>query len=985
MASASQIQSNNTISKGFNDANTFYNNIKHGLRYYEITEDSSQYATTLINVGPICNSETSNFSFNMTQYWDQDTMDTNVQNSEKISNDLEWAENSNFHNNTIKNQSGMLVNTIGSTGYIQDNVAFFNNIPNKNSANNIAPNINTISNQNGDGLACDIFGYFHPDFTGSWKFTLTKQNPNDNIYFWISNDHALYDYTAYNADICNNSVSIGQNQYQTSVNLTNGDYVPFRIQIFSKTATSYSNFFNVTPPPLPSQVDPAIGSQYSNPNSGWNYFTVFLNSDNTVYYKNLTYFGLVQSGTKFTCFFVQTSPDNVQSLLAYKPPINPILQYMKVSIDTTVTFAGIGTQDVQDGNPMNIDLPPGVHLNINNATYGLSSDWTYNKYNKVCSPSTKFVKAATTTTQLPLDDPYLPSKPYTSYVGAHTTPTTVYKKTATPVTETQHTDVTSQVQSIVDANGGNQFDINDPQANFLNPITNQKNPNINAAKDLTVQYSYSQKENTNVQNKQLYVDPSTALIMIRYTFYGQETTSPLNMDIAPTCSGDCSNYQMVLTTDAKLVVKDNGGNTVGQIDFASSIIANDPNFNINNLQVNQLWLHDPQAKKSFKAGQTLAGGKKLISSDGRFKLAFSNGELVLTYCYLPYKPAPNGVNYTTTFNVGGTSSTQILYLYRIATRGIIGRKFLQESDADSGKQILHYLPNNSNYILNMSQYTNPHGSQNIYPVFFNGALANSNNYNTATVSSQQECSNYCSNSSTCEHYFFVNNTNNSNTCYYDKSADSNPLYTNTNNNTAIRGSNFYKKNYTINSSGCRDTQDGLGLGYIPSSNPFMNAVTIDYKPSQNAPNLAYYCGLDTYIQANNAVKGAYKNIIGTPNLEGFDNTTVSGQISTSNQNVKQFSQTQDQIDEKYDQTLTKLEDYKMNLDKVADPAYTFSGSDSIIPDKYKNSPSAVPNITLQDGLQKDVNIMLLHQNTMNTLACITAATFLIIAIYIGRE
>ena len=983
MSSELLIQSNNLISTGLNNAHDLYERVKNGLRYFEITEDLNQYPSTLIDVGPICNNETTSFSFDTTQYWDKDVMYANVRNSQKVSNDLEWNENSNFNNGKLQQKPGMLVNTTSATGYNQDDVTFFNNIKDNN-INNVVTSIDTISNINGEGFATDIFGYFHPDYSGEWKFTFTKQNQDDSIYFWISKDRALYDYTSDNADICKNSVSIGNNNYQAAVNLTNGDYVPFRIQIISNNTKTYSYFFNVTPPPSPAQSDASVGSQFFNPNTKWNYFVTFYQADNTVYYKQLNYFGLVQDtkeGTKFNCFFVQTTPQNIQKLLTYKKtPNNPPLQYIKVPIPTPVTFSGGGTAEIQDGNPLNIDLPPGVPLNIDGATYGLSDDWNYNKYINVPYQDTKYIKEATTTTQLSVTDPNLPSKQYTAYEPAYTIPVTRYKQEAIPVTETQHADVKSQVQSMVSANNGNALQLDDPQNVLANPINNPKNPNINVPKNLTVQYSYSQQETKNVQNKTLYLDPSNANITIGFSYYNQAGTSPLTMDKTPTCTGDCSNYQMVLTNDAKLAVNDAGGNMVGYIDLSNSIITVDPNFSLNSCQVNTAWKRDPQAVKSLKANVPLMGGKKLISPDSRFKLSFSNGNLVLSYCYIPYRTADNGVKYTTQVNVGGSTPTQILYLYRIPTRGIIGKKFLNVFDTATGVRKLHYLPNNYNNILNMTTYTNPYGTQNVYPVFSNGALVNSSNYTNVDGSSQQDCSDKCSDTkNNCDHFFLVNNS----TCYFNTNLDSNPLYTTTNNNPSINSSNLYKKNYNIKSD-TKNIQSGLSLLTAPSSNIAINSAYINYTPGKNAPNLAYYSGLDEYIQADAVVKNAYQNVLGK---EGFDQqtTTILQKVSNLKDMSNQFSQTQDQINEKYNQTITNLADYKDKYDKASTPTYKYSGTDSIIPDKYKNDDNLVPAVTIQDGQERDVNIMLLHQNTMNTLACITAATFLIIAIVIGRE
>jgi hypothetical protein len=83
-----------------------------------------------------------------------------------------------------------------------------------------------------------------------------------------------------------------------------------------------------------------------------------------------------------------------------------------------------------------------------------------------------------------------------------------------------------------------------------------------------------------------------------------------------------------------------------------------------------------------------------------------------------------------------------------------------------------------------------------------------------------------------------------------------------------------------------------------------------------------------------------------------------------------------------------LKNYTRNIDKLQDPKYEFgSGADlnflqDLSTDKLNHSFNS-PN--LSDGLQRDINQLLVQENTMYIFSSIVVSSLLILAIMLGRE
>ena len=100
----------------------------------------------------------------------------------------------------------------------------------------------------------------------------------------------------------------------------------------------------------------------------------------------------------------------------------------------------------------------------------------------------------------------------------------------------------------------------------------------------------------------------------------------------------------------------------------------------------------------------------------------------------------------------------------------------------------------------------------------------------------------------------------------------------------------------------------------------------------------------------------------------------------------QYSKLQDNINHEYNKKTHLLDQHADLSNNLASQKYLFNGSESIIPSLYINRPNEKsPEITLDDGMKRDTQILLLEQNRMFTLASISAVTFLILAVFLAKD
>lgn len=964
------------------------------LEYIEITNNT----INLVPIGVFCNDEIPETTISLeknediVQYWTTpDFLDTCLENSAKIIDNLSFEEESKMRSGEIQSKPGVFVSILNSPIYAVGNTNIFLN--NSRSMTTINTDFNNTKIQ--ANTAVELFFYFKPNVTGNWTFTIPAYIKN-KLYskLWVGNDFALYDYTNENSDICNDQNMDGNTGNSpvtntfTLKNVIAGSFIPIRVHVITTSAYSGSSsmaFFTATNP----STNEVIGSN----NATYNYFVALTTDGVKPYLKRSTYFSMVEDTkdkNKYSCWFLKSEPPQYNKLQNLK--LNPKIQYIRSVIPTPLTTVIRGTVVSPENSPISINAPIGVQLDTK-AVYGQPNyNQTIVETQEIKIPKTYGPK--NTLVQLSSND---------KFNGATANiQTNAYKTTETEIRQTytnkivpQSKDATSEVQRYVQQNKLTM------QSNDYPSLTNPATFGNRANNTLTIAYSYV-PDQSQYTNKKIYLD-KTGQIMINYDYGGKTNTEPINIPNPPPKWNDASPCPYVLCLDNKsnpngirLSVMNNN-TLIGFLELLNVGKSGKMPFSITNSR----WLQNPTNKTSLPMNQYISqNDNSLITADGKFKLVIENTQISVIYGIKPFTTVNQKytINFTTKENVDNNNK-QMYYFYRIQSRGLSGKKFLMETNTPNNMKNLHYVPNNSNYILGFSDWLNGNNMFIATPQDYN-----LKNYTTTQTSNIEGCKASCATNTKCEHGFFMKNKSGGNgTCYLDEKNNSNPLISTTNPDIqAYADGTIFKKKYKIINSCVNENNKAMyknSIGYKFSEKDVQN-YNIDYSAVPNRPEMTYYCGLPWYTQNTDEVNNIYKKQgfstmsptadISRKNVEPFDSNCSSQ--ACFNKNIQEltpivnyYSKTQDQISEIHNKTQRNL---KSNMDlsnNLADPLYKYGGGDSDIPYIFTNNVDPKPATTILDGQLMDMKQNSLIHNTIFTLASITTVSVLLIALFVIKD
>lgn len=979
------------------------------IKYIEVSDKYS--LDDLISVGVYCNNEypTTAKYLNPFQYWTfSDTFNQSYLNAGTIINDFCWQEENKLR--SLKRIPGLYVNQINSykNGYNAQDVNIFNN---SNQTGTVMENFNA---QNlSTSSAIELFGYFIPDVTGPWTFTIPAYS-SQNVYskLWINSDYAVFDYMNKNADLCNDkdredtNIFTGANSKPPTstitLQLTKGDIVSLRMHVIttSRFSGSMSNFLSATGPDGVTKI--------TTNNDLNKYFVTITEDGRTPYYKKSKYFALVldpanksddNTKQKYFCWFMDTTPANCATITALK--FNPMLQYIRNLFKLPITLDVTGTIVTNNTMPTDVTIPTGVNLSITDGTWGKQNyDWS--EQIQVPYNVTEYVPGQVTDQTI--------GGNYGAISGhQNTLSTDPYNKTVQKIrvdtvrhSEPQMTNVKNKQQSLTNVNkyhvdaGTYAQQFGDPT--YTGRGTGQSNPGFN---QLTTSYKWTKVEE-DFTNKQLYINPQGAL-MLDYLYGGVNYSSPINISYTPnkwdTNQGPCP-YKLTLEASdnnnrATLVIRNNGA-LVASLDVYNQ---KDPFTKV----TNESWKQHNLIE--FAVGQRLIEGQNALGSkngqgqpDGFFKFSLETVNATLMYSVDPYIPVTiqndkPKFGVTTPFNQ--ENSKQMLYLYRIRSRGLIGKKFLSERNDNLGTKDVYYVPNSNNNMLQHRDFSDKDG----YPILTPDYNKDNYVFYDTNQKTKEQCQSECMISNKCDHYFYVYGAGSSTVgkCYIDNTNNANSIYTTQNTNTTMSGKGVYSvKNDRIISS-C-EYNNGDSLVNREDHSKVMDR-TVYYQPVANQPELTYYCGLARHQQAVQNIKNDYEKREGFSTIgpqlaptvfEPFNAncsnlSCMNANIDSLSPAVQSYSKTQDKISLTYNTTQDRLKRHDDLSDNLADPKYKYNDTNALIPGQFINDPNPQPDTNIIQGQITDMKQNLLVQNTIFTLAAISAASFVIIAMAIGRS
>lgn len=458
-----------------------------------------------------------------------------------------------------------------------------------------------------------------------------------------------------------------------------------------------------------------------------------------------------------------------------------------------------------------------------------------------------------------------------------------------------------------------------------------------------------------------------------------------------TCDGSTQNcaYTLQLTDEGKVVITDSNNNTV--FDFQINI--NPSQFD--KMIVNTDWLDNPKAVNSISVGTKLSQTPLncLISKNGKFKLLFESGKLMIRYCIKPFyvdNSTGSKVYYTNDKNVDYKTKNKIYYLYRAhSSFGITGKKYLLRTDNVDSIKTMEYLPNTSNEVLQFSSFSNVKES---YPLIKSEDLNNivnskiSNvksdiyNYNISNNTKEDDCNKTCASDINCQHFFFMN-TSTGGKCLIDQTATSYPIYTQHKVDKNIISSDLNMKVSKINTSCNVDYNPN---GQVVPIVDYKDVETYDTTNSVHENNSfsTYYCSDDRFKSNNSTIQSTYESF--TPICGSY--SCIQNNLTEIQNMTSTYQQKQQMIAEKYDKKNILL-DTNSNVKNIVDTdKYQNKTADKLIGQQYLPGLSSLrPEVDLSDGIKEDVQKTLLQQNTLYTVGTITAATFLVLAIVLAKE
>ena len=962
---------------------------KSTIDYIQVTDKYT--VEDLVAVGAFCNNEfpaTAAYC-DMFQYWTfSDTFDQSFLNAGTIINDFCWQEENKLR--SLQRLPGLFVTQIDSytVGYNAKDVNFFLN----QNSGMIAPDFN--SKRINAASAIEMFGYFLPDATGKWTITIPTYIQH-NLYskLWINSDYAVCDYMNRNADICNdkdhddNSHAMPHLKTTVTIDVVKGDIVPIRLQVITNASFvgSYSGFITLINPD---------GNQV---NSDGNYFVTITEDGKTPYYKNSRYFALVNDSNdsnKYNCYFMDTTPDNVKTITYLK--LNSKVQYVRFPFKLPITTDIVTSIDTNNSIPTDIKYPRGVQVSVTNGKWGGRPDYVYREV--VDTPYTEQQNVPSLVSSMNIGNDYgrygaisghtssLASDPFTKTVQK-------IKRDYITHVEPQTKDVTSTEAAMMDSNElhltpGTYYDkFGDPTY----PRAVGQKPGIDK---LTTTYKTSKIED-DFTNKQLYID--NGVLSLDYTYYGANYTSYLNVAYNPyqwTASKPNETCPYVITlenskddNEVNLVVRNNG-KQVATVPVYKNNGDKRPKIK------NENWANTCQTQ-IVPGDRLIEGQNALCTADFKFRFSLENVNATLMFCVEPYKEItldnlkpPKKVKITQVTHLD--NNKQMYYLYRIKSRGLIGKKFLSEINNKKDTGSLYYVPNNHQNILQHSSFED--AKTGGYPIISD--LYNKDNYVVYNQNQKKrdECQSECMSSNSCNHYFYVKQAGSeTGTCYIDKINNTNPIYRTNNPDKTTMGAGIYsvKKDLIISSCEYNSHPD---TNIKPELYSVSNEKTVYYQPMANQPELTYYCGLARHQNAVQNIKNVYERKDGFSNIEAFNSNCSNMSCMISNINemtpvAQTYSKKQDDISLTYNTTQERLKLHQDLSGNLADPKYKYNDTYSLIPEQYINNtnPHPQPETNIIQGQIVDMKNNLLVQNTIFTLAAISAASFLIIAMAIGRN
>ena len=544
--------------------------------------------------------------------------------------------------------------------------------------------------------------------------------------------------------------------------------------------------------------------------------------------------------------------------------------------------------------------------------------------------------------------------------------------------EQKEKNITDDVKPPFDSTGN----IKMSNFNGVNPAPQYNDATINPPenKKLTTEYTYELDNPQGMKNRSVYVDSSGQLVY-GYTYDGKTTSSNItNFPNNLLCNDpDNCNYSVSISDNGTISVYDNNHKQVGNpIHYLPQYIDS------NQVIANENW--KILTKNSLSNNEKLTPNgtlNEIVSSNGKYKLTFVGTKLYIMFCTQSYSSDDNikyGVNpqYNNILHTISNPNEEY-YLYRIHSNPFVGQTMFVRNNASENIKSLSFLPQEYDKVFTPDYYTKTSNVASVNTTDYRQVNPNGDNVDT--------CKKACDDDNNCEHFFHSNDI-----CYLDQNKNPLPIYTNKD-NLGYNISNMYKKIYKINSDCDAEQNEVYGVDHAEYSDYVMvyDSLKTDYENKlPNDPALTFNCANEELRHCKKLYKDNY-NSLGKEGFQEGQTSLVQRQqnLNDTNQENKLF----------YDHLINKMYDISTNYVQTGEYIdNTFkngSTNKNFNFNKYRNekysknikdwSMDQNEEYSKENALKQDYKTLLTHENSMYTIATISAATLIITAIILARE
>ena len=480
-------------------------------------------------------------------------------------------------------------------------------------------------------------------------------------------------------------------------------------------------------------------------------------------------------------------------------------------------------------------------------------------------------------------------------------------------------------------------------------------------------------------------------IVYAYKYNDEISESPIMQLSYPNIDKDEGNY-LTLNNDGSLSIKSKNNYEKKKYNFLPNNIRD----NLDKIHVNEKW---KELSTTFlDSGKRLGSNKDyqyIVSPNKKFKLTFNKERLVIRYCYIPFSKKEN-INVTADTTIDYYTKEKLYYYYtlpnnlkankyEIYSHPLIDKILFSRNNNNKNIKTLQFLPNYSGLDFgNVLDYRNFTTTQ-VQPLY-------TSNMNETNITNNIECKELCKDNINCNYSYYDSS---SKKCLVDTN-NSIPIYIK-DSNISLPKSYMNKKNHSINTTcklGKKNTNTNIEITNFKDYSNYdtiYESLNSNYESHLiNDKSKIGVCGDPDFLNLDNNANKIYSE--GYTNIkEGLlcgSKEECSERADSLEKSLTLFNDQQQLVDSLAKKHNSLYTDYINNYNTYLND--TVKTDDDFNKDQgpelfRKNNDRLKTKTNKLQIMKEDHRDLIIHENTMYTIATISAATLIITAIILSRE